>query len=196
MPEITIIILAAGESRRFGSPKQAALYKGRPLLKHVTDIALESNAASVVVVFGAHADKLQPLFKNRQVRFIFNKNWHQGLSSSIRTAIQYLQQNFPNRQGVLFMAVDQPNVHSQHLNAMINRFAVTGKRVASSYSGTIGIPALFPVEDFSELSALQGDSGAKKLLKNGTCEQLELLGGELDIDYPEDISLGINSLRR
>ena len=79
-----IVILAAGASTRMGEPKQLLVFDGRPLLVRAVDAALASAAWPVVVVLGAHAEKIRPLLARHPVLISENPAWAEGMASSVR----------------------------------------------------------------------------------------------------------------
>src|SRR6516165_8643268 len=81
------IVLAAGASLRFGSPKQLVRLAGRPLLHTVVTRAAEVTGNALIVVLGAHAAGLAPLLKHTVGSVVINHEWREGLASSIRFGI-------------------------------------------------------------------------------------------------------------
>jgi molybdenum cofactor cytidylyltransferase len=82
------IILAAGESTRYGKPKQLLDWKGQSFVHAVAKIALEAGLSPVVVVTGANADQVAGAVKDLPVKVLRNNNWQSGQASSIRTGAQ------------------------------------------------------------------------------------------------------------
>jgi molybdenum cofactor cytidylyltransferase len=111
------------------------------------------------------------------------------MSSSIRVGLQALLAMNPSLEAVAIALCDQPFVSSQTLDRMIETYRVTGQPIiASEYSGTLGVPALFSRNLFSELMALKSTEGAKKLIKKHIQEafRVPFPEGEIDIDTPND----------
>ncbi|HJW93363.1 MAG TPA: nucleotidyltransferase family protein [Thermoanaerobaculia bacterium] len=153
----TIVILAAGFSRRFGSPKQTFVYEGETLLARAVRIAL-SVCDDVVVV-------TRPEFVVDGARVVINENAEEGIASSIRLGVSACD------DAVLLMLCDQPHVTASHLRAMID---VHAPLVATGYAGVVGVPALFGREYRDALLALRGDRGAQMLLDGAVvipCEE-------------------------
>ena len=181
-----IIILAAGNSSRLGKPKQLLSYKGKLLIEIVTEAVLESNFEPIVVVLGANADLIS---KQLKLDYIINDSWNEGISSSIAAGISALLEKEPDLENVILTVSDQAFITSNIFKALYNQKISTGKGIiASSYKQTTGTPALFNKKYFHQLLALQGNTGAKPILKNnpediGTVE-FEL--GYVDIDTEED----------
>lgn len=98
--------------------------------------------------------------------------------------------SFGGIDGVLLLTCDMPAVGRAHVQALMNEFNGANSPVASSYGNTSGIPAIFPAPDFAALQSLSGDTGAKAILKQAKLgvSLVELPGGALDLDTPEDVA--------
>ena len=79
-----VIVLAAGASTRFGSPKQLAQVHGRPLLQLAVARAVEVAGQAVTVVLGANAAELVPLLRHTGASVVINREWAEGMGSSVR----------------------------------------------------------------------------------------------------------------
>ena len=187
---IPVIILSAGNSSRLGRPKQLLNYKGKSLLQHTVDAAKASVAKPVIVVLGAEsgqiAGSLQP---GRNVQVIVNTAWQNGMSSSIKTALRYVQENYADSSGVILAVCDQPFISANLVNALVDAKMKTGKLiVASHYAGTWGTPAFFDAALFPELLTLTGDAGAKKIMMRHSSDVTTIAFplGHIDIDRDED----------
>src|SRR5580692_3150975 len=87
VPSVHVIVLAAGASTRFGSPKQLVRVNGRPLLHLAVSRAVEIAGQSVTVVLGANAAQLAPLLRHTPASVVINRDWSEGMGSSVRTGI-------------------------------------------------------------------------------------------------------------
>ena len=180
-----IIILAAGGSSRLGHPKQKLLYKGQTLLNNAVSAALQTGCGPVIVVLGAYQAKIK---RAAQVTTIYNKNWEDGMGSSIKTGVLEII-NDSSIDQVIIMLCDQPFVNSGLLNALINKQNESSKAiVASGYHGIAGVPALFKRTHFHTLTSLQGEGGAKNILNDQLSDALVVPfeAGAIDIDTPAD----------
>ena len=83
-----IVILAAGTSSRLGSPKQLLIFNNKTLLQHAIDTALNTGCKNVMVVLGAHFDLIKNQLTHQPVQVIENKDWQEGMASSIRYALK------------------------------------------------------------------------------------------------------------
>ncbi|OOQ56412.1 nucleotidyltransferase family protein [Mucilaginibacter pedocola] len=180
-----IIILAAGSSSRLGQPKQNLQYKGKTLLQHAVDEALDSGCSPVIVVLGANADKIK--FGTDGVTVLHNPDWQEGMASSIRLGVTEIMKHTVD--SVIVMLCDQPFVDGNLLKTLKLQWQEVGKPiVACSYKGTVGVPVLFDSSLFPELLKLQGQEGAKKVLSAYADEiaEVEFEEGSTDIDTAEN----------
>jgi molybdenum cofactor cytidylyltransferase len=189
---IPAVILAAGASRRLGQPKQLVRIAGETLLDRTIREVRESGAQPILVVLGAHRDAIQATVDLSGLHLVFNSNWEQGIASSIHMGIGAVQELVADATAVLMLVCDQPKLTAEHLRALIaiHENATELAIVASAYAGITGIPAIFPASQFQRLLALQGDAGAKYLLRNPGCPLISVIfqGGEVDVDLPSDLA--------
>jgi CTP:molybdopterin cytidylyltransferase MocA len=190
---VAAIILAAGESRRLGQPKQLLAYRGQTLIERAIRLANEAGAWPVLVVLGANFGTISAAIQSSNAIPIHNDRWRQGLASSIEAGLRALRVCAPDAEGVLLMGCDQPRLTAEHLISLISEFEGQEAVViaASMYGGVRGVPAVFPRATFAQLSALRGDRGARPVIESAPCPVvvLEFPGGEVDIDSPEDLAL-------
>ncbi|WP_426670222.1 nucleotidyltransferase family protein [Mucilaginibacter sp. McL0603] len=191
---IALIILAAGASTRLGQPKQNLVFQRKTLLERAIETAIDTECRPIFVVLGANVDDIDFDIKSKEVKFIFNSNWNEGMASSIRIAISEIEKH-EEINNVLIMLCDQPFVTSKLIAGMLLKQQETGKAiVACKYGDTIGVPALFTRTLFSELLLLRGQEGAKKILKDHP-EDVAIIPfdkGNIDIDTKEDYNRLIN----
>jgi molybdenum cofactor cytidylyltransferase len=186
-PALHAVVLAAGGSARFGSPKQLVRVRGHALLHRAVANATEVAGRAVTVVLGAHAAELVPLLRHSSASVIVNREWEEGIGSSIRAAVARLP---PSCDGVLITLADQAAVTVDDLARLIAAWRSNpGSIVAARYDATIGVPAIFPRPDFGGLAALRGDRGARDLLRRRSDRVIgiELANASIDIDTPEDL---------
>lgn len=162
---INAVILAAGSSSRLGRPKQNLDYRGRTLLQQA--IASAGNIAEkVLVVLGANEDLIAATFDDTGAEVISNPGWQEGMASSIRVAITYLEKKYPVTSHVVLMVCDQPFVSVDFLEELKSTAMNTGKGItATAYGDTVGVPVIFSSAYFPALRELTGDEGAKAILK-------------------------------
>ena len=165
-----VILLAAGRSSRMGQGQHKLLLPlgDRPVLAHVVDTVLVSQARPVVVVLGHQAEQVRTIltpFASR-LTIINNPNYQQGMSTSLREGIKTLMSSYPTVNGALIVLGDQPLMTSHILDSMIETKQTTGKRIiVARYNGKRGNPTLFDASLFPELMEMTGDEGGRKVLE-------------------------------
>ncbi len=160
---IAAVILAAGESRRFGQPKQLLPWEGRPLVAHLADVAWAAGLTPTIVVLGAQAERIRPTLEHRPVQVLQNYRWAEGMSSSIHVGLSALP---PSCQGALFIPVDQPLLTPQFLRSLVDTWQKHPGSIViptDAQHGQGGTPVLFDRAFFPELAQLSGDVGGRAL---------------------------------
>ncbi len=189
---IGIIILAAGEAKRFDYfPKQLLKFNDKTLIQNAVESALNSETDLVCVVLGANAEKINAEIENLSIEIVINENWQSGMASSLQKGLQKLLEINPNLSAVLVQLCDQPLITTQILNQLINSFKNSKSLiVASEYEETIGVPAIFEKSLFDELLKLKSSEGAKKvILKHlDSVKKISIPEAALDIDTNKDFT--------
>jgi molybdenum cofactor cytidylyltransferase len=193
--QLHVVVLAAGASRRFGSPKQLVRIDGRPLLHSAVARAVAVGGHAVTVVLGSGAAELAGLLRHSPASVLVNRNWAEGIGSSLRAAVG----NLPGScDGVLVVLADQVAVTPEDLQRLAAAWRQRPESIiAATYAGIVGVPAVFPRWCFAALAGLRGDEGARLLLRRFTDHvvRLPLPNAEIDIDVPEDL-LQVEAARR
>jgi molybdenum cofactor cytidylyltransferase len=189
------IVLAAGASTRFGSAKQLVRIDGRPILHSVVGNAVDIAGHATTVVLGSGAAELSGLLRHTPASVIVNRDWSEGMGSSIRCAVARLPGSC---DGVLIVLADQVAVTREDLLRLAGAWRRNPDSiVAASYSATVGVPAIFPRWSFAALGELHGDHGARALLHRHPDRLLRvpMSNAAVDIDTPEDL-LAVDARRR
>ena len=184
-----VILLAAGSSSRLGRPKQLLNYQGKTLIQHSIEVALDSAMNDLVVVLGSNSELIQTGIESKEVPVLVHEHWEEGMSSSMQCGLRYLIETSQVEQ-VILMLCDQPYVTQDLLDQLMNGKKASRKGiVACSYSGTVGVPALFDQHYFQELLALKGTEGAKKVILNHQADTflVDFPMGAVDLDTKEDV---------
>lgn len=194
------IILAAGSSSRMGGGRHKLLLPldGRPVLAHVMDATLASQARPIILVLGHQADQVRAQITqyttHPAITIIENAGYLQGMSTSMRIGLQMLLSNGYEKSelpyqidSALIMLGDQPMISHQVIDSLITAYRTTGKRiVAPLYSGKRGSPVLFDLSLFPELLQVTGDEGGRSVLE-GHRQELELVEmGDARANYDVD----------
>jgi molybdenum cofactor cytidylyltransferase len=190
MPDsrVGIIVLAAGASARMGTPKQLLKIAGVPLIRLAAQNALDSGCRPAVAVLGSSADSIAPELAGLDIQLALNHHWQTGMSGSIRLGLKKLLEIDPHTNAAILMLADQPSLTGSSLQKLLAAFSAhPTSPIAARYSGQIGTPALFPSHYFPELLSLEGELGAKTLLKrhHTTVTPIDLPEAAPDLDTPE-----------
>jgi 4-nitrophenyl phosphatase len=185
---VAAIILAAGGSTRFGQCKQLLDWSGKPLLAHVSDVALRAGLEPVIAVLGCQATDTRATLGDRPVQALMNWRWEEGLATSVQTGLAGVP---PQAEAVLFLQTDQPLITPELLQAMAERFRQTDASIVqTNYGGQRGTPVLFARRFFSELFSVTGDEGGRSLIRRypEEVDRVEVADPHIlmDIDTPED----------
>lgn len=183
------IVLAAGESTRYGQPKQLLDWKGEPFVRAVAKTALQSGLSPVLVVTGAHAERVESAVTDLDVIVIRNEQWKTGQASSIRTGVSHLvEPDAPKTGGAIFLLADQPQLTSSILRALLEKHAEElYPIVAPLVMDRRANPVLFDRATFPDLLALEGDVGGRAVFHKHHVEYLPWHDDRLllDVDTPE-----------
>ncbi len=214
------IILAAGESKRFGQPKQLLDWHGKPFVRQVAETALAAGLSPVVVVTGANAEQVEDAVQDLPVSIVRNADWPSGQASSVRVGLADLSQPHPasghppllsptgrekGRDGegkkevgvgaAIFLLADQPQVTQTVLQALVERHSLgLSPIVAPQVQGQRANPVLFDRVTFPDLMSLSGDSGGRAIFPKYPVTYLPWHDEKLltDVDTPEDYMKLVN----
>lgn len=188
MPDIGLILLAAGRGTRFGAdPKLLQPLAGRPLVRHAAEAAIGAGLGPVVAVLGAHADRVGMALDGLDLVRVPNPAHAEGLSTSLRAGLAALPADLA---GVLVLLGDMPRVTTRHLTTLAEAFRRADpvpSAVVPVHAGQRGNPVLLNRQRLGPaLARLTGDQGAGRMLA-GRDDVLELAmdaGVTLDVDTP------------
>lgn len=185
--DLHVLVLAAGASRRLGQPKQLVKLGGRPALHIVVSNAVAIAGHNVTVVVGAHARELTRLLANTSASMVVNRQWEEGMGSSIRRGLAALP---PGCEAVLVLLGDQVAVTADDLKRLIDAWKGEESVIAASlYGEQVGVPAIFPRVFFSELAEVRGDLGARHIIERNSYRvvRVPMSNAAVDLDTPEDL---------
>ncbi len=185
--ELQIIVLAAGASTRFGSPKQIAPVQGVPLLPLMLSRATAVAGHAVSVVLGAHCAEIAPALGRSAVSLVVNREWSEGIAASIRAGLLSLPGSCA---AALLLLADQAAVTAADLQRLVDMWRRSPRAiVAAQYGGGYGVPAIFPRAEFPALLRLRGEQGAEVVLRSPTVELIgvPMPSAATDIDRPGDL---------
>ena len=192
MPDIGLLLLAAGRGTRFGaSPKLLQSWRGKPLVRHAAEAALDSGLGPVVAVLGAHADLVGPALDGLDLARVTNQAHGDGLSTSLQVGLAAL----PDRvDAVLVLLGDMPRITPHHLNQLADAFRRADpapSAVVPVHADQRGNPVLLNRRLLAcALAKLRGDQGAGRLLA-GRSDVFELAMDAAvtqDVDTPAGLA--------
>jgi molybdenum cofactor cytidylyltransferase len=185
---VTGVVLAAGGSRRLGTPKQLLPYQDTTVLGATLDVARRAGFDQLIVTLGGAAGTVREAVSLDGADVVVVDDFGTGCSASLRVALQHVD---PRAAGIVLMLGDQPRMDP----ATLRRIATQGPAgpggavMVCRYADGIGHPFWFSRSLFSELSQLHGDKGVWKLVQSGRHRVRELaVDGPmpLDVDTWED----------
>jgi molybdenum cofactor cytidylyltransferase len=180
------IVLAAGGSTRFGSPKQLLDWNGVPLIIHITRIAQEGGLDPILVVLGADQEEIGQTLEGSQVEIISNPDWEKGQSTSVKAGINALPDGLG---GTIFLLVDQPFVSADLIKKIRETHARSqGEIILPKVNDQSANPVLFDRNTFDALLGLEGDTGGRALFDRYTPREIKWDDERIlqDIDTPDD----------
>ncbi|WP_242121527.1 nucleotidyltransferase family protein [Aestuariivivens sediminicola] len=187
---VVLVILAAGASKRMGTPKQLLNWGKDTLIGHVITQALKTEATEVIVVLGSNFNVIHHRIKHFPVTILNNTNWHSGLGESIAFVSRHIMGKSTLPDGILITLADQPLVNWEYLNEMISTYSsVKHPIIATSYQKfQYGVPVLFSASYLKQLIQLNSDFGAKTLISKNEHDiwYLKPEFNNTDLDTMED----------
>lgn len=188
------LLLAAGASTRFGSPKQLAIYEGTTLLERAIGHAQKAGCAPILVVTGKYAIEVEKMAQGLGAKTVHNPHWNhkQGMRLSVSYGLLAML-DYPDWQETFVLPTDLPwftevsyldfkvaksNFQEQYPNQ------VPTAQLAINYPEGPGIPALLTRQFIQKTDTLQ----LRKHLANSSHLLLLPPGHHTkDVDYPEDL---------
>lgn len=183
------LILAAGESKRLGQPKQLVPYKGQPLLSRTIE-HLAHLLPQVHVVLGANHVQIlnntdiKSSIAHTHVNLIHNNQWHQGMGQSLAFGIKSL----PPCDAVLIALCDQALIPKSHYQQLIKRIDQFPNDIIATKHKITGVPAAFPKTYFSQLKQLKNNQGAKQIIQTHDVKRITCQSAGFDLDTALDLN--------
>lgn len=178
---ISVIILAAGKSTRMGTQKLCMQLGEHTILEQTIDNYLDSKADEVIVVTGHEAQKIRQLIAHRPVTIVHNRHYHKGISTSIAAGLQSVKGNIQN---VMIALGDQPYIHSDIINFIIDKHKNSKKGISVPvHKGNRGHPTIFNMAYKEELLKLEGDRGGIQVTDRYPDDVYEI-----DVEFEEVIT--------
>ncbi len=188
VPDIHAIILAAGQSKRFGRVKLLEEFNGQALVRHSLDIARSVFHGNSWLVTGHSAEGIEDAARGLAGHVLYNPEYAQGMGSSIACGATACSDC---ADAIVIMLADQPLISRSHLGSLVRRWTGAADAIiATEFAGILGPPVLFGRDHFAELCALRGDTGAKQILEAhaDAVNSIRFDPAAVDIDTSEDLA--------
>ena len=197
---ISAILLAAGESKRMGGEnKLLKEINGIPLLNYSIKNILGSSIDELIVILGHEKSLIENIIKkNKKIKFIYNENYKNGISSSIIKGLNHISQN---SEAFFICLGDMPNINQNIYNKLIKaRYSYNKKLISKKkkeiiipiFEEKVGNPILFSKFMKNEMMSVKGDTGAKKIIQKNKNKilyvQVKNSGVTLDFDTKKDFN--------
>jgi len=139
---VTCIVLAAGESKRFGSPKPLADLNGTPAISVICTTLLNSRVDRILVVLGHEADRVHTaLPAHERIHSVTNKEYTRGMTSSFQAA---LTTRAGKDTDLMLLPVDMPFVKTATIDLVCRTFKEQGPMIlVPTYNDRSGHPPVF-----------------------------------------------------
>ncbi|TGA99909.1 nucleotidyltransferase family protein [Sporolactobacillus shoreae] len=165
------IVLASGFSRRMGRQKLLLHWNNAPLLGHVLETASQSLLSGVIAVLPENDSKRLNVALRFRCDVVKNINPEQGLGSSLAAGIRSISDE---ADAAVVLLGDQPQIKQEDINSAVlffnsrfNSEDTSAKVIMQTRyaDGRKGHPTLFSKPFFDDLSQLNGDIGARWIIK-------------------------------
>jgi CTP:molybdopterin cytidylyltransferase MocA len=189
-PDLLVVILAAGASRRLGSAKQLVSIGGEALLRRQCRCALKARVGRVLVILGSDADQHRRVIADLPIEVRVNDEWHEGIAATLRHAVGVA---IVRRAASLILPCDQYRITPNDLRALRDTWRLAPSAACvSRWQDYAGPPAILPIECYEEVLALRGDTGARAVLYHPQRPRPLEVANEratYDLDSPHDLTV-------
>ena len=161
---ISAILLAAGQSKRMGGDnKLIKKYNKKYLINYIVGTLIKSKVDKIIIVLGFQSPKVRKITaKNEKFKFIYNKNYKSGISSSIKVGLKRVSKK---NIGFLIVQADMPLISKNIINSICYVVKKNRKEIiAPTYKGKMGNPIGFKYSMVKILNKVKKDTGAKKII--------------------------------
>lgn len=186
MKKVSGIILASGESRRFGENKLFYKINGKMLIEYTIENARNSLLYEKIIVFNPAVN--YSVLNLNGFKIAINYDYKNGMSTSIAAGLRKVENNI---DGVMILLGDSPLIDQNIINRMINIYSQNDAGIVSAYNSGIPVnPAIFSSKYFNDLLNLKGDVGGRFILRNHPEDIIRVEidnNALLDVDTKEDL---------
>ncbi|RSK55131.1 nucleotidyltransferase family protein [Bacillus canaveralius] len=184
--KIGAIILAAGFSKRMGSPKVFFPFQGKSMFLHSVELAIQTELSPIYVVGGKYIEKMKSDLNGLPVTMIKNEESSEGMSTSLKLGVN---EATGKCDAVIVFLADQPLVPKAVIGDLIDTYSMYSsdgiKIIRPMYHDIPGHPILFDTSLFKEFASIDGDEGGRVIIQ---CHKQELKWVHYDDrDWGKDI---------
>lgn len=160
---ISCVILSAGKSSRFGSPKALARINGETVIEHQQKTLLKTRINEIIIVLGAYAEEIEPfVFNSERINIVFNKNHKSGQTSSFKSGLEKVSSE---SKGVMLLPVDYPFVRPETFNVLSEKFLeIRPSIIVPVHGNKKGHPPIFSSNLKGEILSLSNSTGLNTLI--------------------------------
>ena len=164
LPQLSVLIPAAGASERLGQAKQLVKHKGTTLIQNAVNTAFSLEPGEIIVVTGANAEAVKNAVMQPPINWIHNPNWSNGMGGSIALGATAVS---PESTGLMILLCDQWKIQVSDLHLLAETWQSDPERIVCASAEGINMPpVIFPASRFNQLAKLEGSQGARSLLVN------------------------------
>lgn len=198
MKGVCAIVLAAGESKRMGSPKMLLPYNGKTVIEQVIDNVLSSGIRNPVIVLGSDHEEIAKVIKGYPVSQCYNEKYRNGMLSSVQCGLASL----PDHSGaVLIIPGDQPMIDAAQMKRVMKVWHESGKGIVMpAHNGKRGHPLIVDMKYMREVMSLPESKGLRALAELHPDDVMEAETDDpsvlRDIDTQQDYMNELNLTRR
>ncbi len=157
---ISAILLSAGLSQRFGSPKALAQIgpQEKNVISLLQDTLINSAVDEIIVVLGDRADEIKPyLLNHTKLKVVYNKDYKLGQTSSFKTGLREIS---GATHGIMLFPIDCPLIKKQTINTLIDCFVKENPFILIPvYESRKGHPPIFNISLKDEILGMADNVG-------------------------------------
>ena len=165
--KISLVLLAAGGSRRFGGNKLLEEIEGKPMYRHIAD-EIRENAEPIFAhkIVVTQYEEIAQVMEREEYQIVRNHNMERGLSWSVRLGLEAaVEKAGEEGTAVCFAVCDQPYLKGGTVRKFLEEWEKSGKGLGClGYQGRLGNPAVFASAYYEHLRELEGDRGGRSLI--------------------------------
>jgi molybdenum cofactor cytidylyltransferase len=186
---LAAVVLAAGESRRMGQPKQLLPFGERTILERVVDTLLTAGVGEIVVVLGHVAERVRTVLGDRPVTAVVNELYRQGMLSSVKCGVRAIAAGY---DAALFALGDQPHIEGAVVSEVMRAYrAGNAGIVIPRYGDKKGHPIIINLQKYREAIVNLPEDGGLNALMQMHADDVRLIDVATediirDIDVPDD----------